>query len=100
MLKRQIDRNMKWQVRKDPQLLWRFWDDEIVVYNTESGDTHLLDSISSEALKNLESSPSSIAELSCLTKSAIESTLDQRLEDYFEKLIMHLWGLRLIEPVG
>ena len=48
---------MKWQVASNQTLPMCCWDDETVVYNPLSGDTHLLDAATADILKLLQHAP-------------------------------------------
>jgi len=52
-----------WGLPEDVSLLWRSWDEEVIVFNRASGQTHLLDALSAEVLKQLERHPASLDEL-------------------------------------
>ena len=47
----------KWELAEGCRLHWISWDDEYVVFDEGSGDTHLLDVLAAEVLKVLEQSP-------------------------------------------
>jgi PqqD family protein of HPr-rel-A system len=53
-------------------LVWRMWEDEFLVYNTTSGQTHHLNLLAGEALRSLEA------------EAAHERELVRRLADQFE----------------
>ena len=46
-----------WRLPEGVELLWRSWDDETVVYNVASQQTHLLDAFSAAALREIEAAP-------------------------------------------
>ncbi len=48
---------MKWQVIAAAKPCFRSWDDELVVFNALSGDTHLLDGAAGEILSALSAAP-------------------------------------------
>ena len=52
-----------WRLPEGVQLLWQTWDDEVIVFNTASGQTHLLDALSATALRDLERGPRTLAQL-------------------------------------
>src|SRR5947208_1548471 len=52
-----------WQVPRENMLTWRVWDDEFLIYNTASGQTHHLNFLAGEALRSLEAEPASASEL-------------------------------------
>ena len=51
---------MKWHVISDQAINCCSWDDEFVFYNKLSGDTHLLGSMVSQILLELQQSPSNV----------------------------------------
>ena len=87
-----------WRITQGCQLLWHTWDEEYVIFNTSSGDTHLLDKVSGEILKILEEQSTDLAQL--VVKSVERLGLDpnpantSRIED----LIAKFCELDLIEP--
>ena len=52
-----------WRVPRENMLTWRIWDDEFLIYNTASGQTHHLNFLAGEALRSLEAEPASTSEL-------------------------------------
>src|SRR5437899_12048026 len=52
-----------WQVPRENMLTWRVWDDEFLVYNTASGQTHHLNLLAGEALRSIEFAPAQTREL-------------------------------------
>ncbi len=88
-----------WGITKGCNLLWRGWDGEQVVYNTGSGDTHLLDWLSAETLKKLESAPASQHDLELWIVSLSEANSLKDPADYIGNLLKILSSEGLIEPV-
>jgi PqqD family protein of HPr-rel-A system len=53
-----------WRLPTGVSLLWQSWDeDEVIVFNRASGQTHLLDAFSAAVLRRIEACPGTIAEL-------------------------------------
>jgi PqqD family protein of HPr-rel-A system len=48
---------MQWQIIEDGALRFRCWDEEFVVYNAFSGDTHILAAPAAELLLMLQGAP-------------------------------------------
>ena len=90
--------HQRWQVTRGRRLFWKVWDDEFVFYDVASGDTHLIDIVSGEALKNLINSPASAGELSAKIESAFELAGDTNLSTHLANLLTKLQELGLIEP--
>ena len=62
-----------WQLAEGCRLHWKAWDDEFVIFDEGSGDTHLLDPLAAEFLKVLEESPGEVPGLARRTRSAARS---------------------------
>jgi len=75
-------------------LLWKSWDGEFVVYNSGSGDTHLLDPLTAEVLKNIQQGPIAPAELAAKLFVSDNESLDA----YLSAVLRKLEELELIEP--
>jgi len=67
----------KWRVTAGWDLLWQFWDGEFVVFNTGSGDTHVLDVFSGEVLRSIEQQPASAAEIATYLADTITLTVEE-----------------------
>ena len=52
-----------WHLPVGVGLPWRSWDDEVVVYNVASQQTHLLDAFSAAVLREIEAAPKTAEEL-------------------------------------
>jgi PqqD family protein of HPr-rel-A system len=53
-----------WRLPADVSLLWQSWEeDEIIVFNRASGQTHLLDAFSAAVLRRIEAAPTTLPEL-------------------------------------
>lgn len=50
------DCSVRWHAVADASLTWREWDGEIVVFNEETGSTHLLNELAGEVLRLLVTS--------------------------------------------
>jgi len=53
-----------WRLPAGVSLLWQSWDeDEVIVFNRGSGQTHLLDAFSAAVLRRIEASPTTTVDL-------------------------------------
>lgn len=52
-----------WHLPEGVGLLWRSWDDEVVVYSVASQQTHLLDAFFAAVLRKIEAAPKTAEEL-------------------------------------
>jgi PqqD family protein of HPr-rel-A system len=96
-------RSASWKVCGPSSLVWRLWDDEYVLLNTASGDTHLLDLLSGEVLRCLEEGPADAEVLAARVLRKMDpgpdrdpSPLAARIED----ILTTLDELGLVEPAG
>jgi PqqD family protein of HPr-rel-A system len=74
-----------WRLPANASLLWQSWDeDEVIVFNRASGQTHLLDAFSAAVLRRIEAAPTTILELQKAFAADLaldESVLRDRLSD-------------------
>ena len=93
-----MDSNMKWRLMSDQALQLRSWDDEFVVYNNLSGDTHLLGSAAAQVLLKLYQAPSDAITLAESLASLLKvEMMDESLAPQIENLLADLNALALIE---
>jgi PqqD family protein of HPr-rel-A system len=91
---------MKWQLMSDQALQLRCWDDEFVVYNNLSGDTHLLGSAAAQILLKLQQAPSDAMTLAeSLASSLRVEMMDEALAPQIAGLLADLNALALIEQI-
>jgi PqqD family protein of HPr-rel-A system len=91
---------MKWQAISTQAVHLRSWDDEFVVYNSLSGDTHLLGAAAGHILTALQHAPSdetSLTESLCETLHA-EPTPEMSLQ--IQAILTDLHKLALIEEAA
>jgi PqqD family protein of HPr-rel-A system len=86
-----------WRITRGCQLLWRRWDEEYIVYNTGSGNTHLLDSISGDVLRYLEEHPSNQQKLAAELAGGLDLNKTPEISSQIEELLIRFRDLGLIE---
>ena len=79
-------------------LVWRVWDDEFLVYNSASGQTHHLNLLAGEALSSLEAEPARPEELICRLAEQFGVSEDSPPMQMIDRLIRELDELGLIAP--
>lgn len=89
----------RWKVNTAFPLQWRNWDDEFVVYNSGSGDTHLLDPVAAKALQSLEQESADLSKLVDRVSGSMEIEPDTEFSAYLEQLLSDLHKLGLIQRV-
>lgn len=88
-----------WRITQGCELCWRSWNEEFVVYNSGSGDTHLLDLLSAEILKKIEEAPVSSKALEEWVAGEVAADSIPEISGYVSKLLLQLHSLALIEAV-
>jgi len=90
---------LHWQLTTPGEFRWVQWGNEWVMYHGASGDTHLLDSLAVEVLKELQRAPSTTAGLveGFIQDGDAESR--RQLSDYIDSLFTTLARFGVIEPV-
>lgn len=84
----------------DQALQLRAWDDEFVVYNNLSGDTHLLGSAAAQVLLKLQQGPSDAITLARSLALLLQvEIMDESLAPQIEKLLADLNALALVEQI-
>lgn len=86
-----------WQIAPGQQLAAWGWDDEFVLYNNLSGDTHLLDADSMALLASLQSAPASIDALVAQLSDGVEPDDLAALPDTMATLLAQLKKLYLVQ---
>ncbi|HXV75664.1 MAG TPA: HPr-rel-A system PqqD family peptide chaperone [Candidatus Polarisedimenticolaceae bacterium] len=82
-------------------LVWRSWDPEqSIVYHCDSGDTHLVNSVTAEVLRVLERSPCTASRIARTIAPRLGVGPDEGLARQVRELLEHLDRVGLAEPVG
>ena len=85
------------RLRARSGLVWRTWDHESVVFNSDSGQTHLLDLVSREALTCLQGAALDVGELSDRMAERLDIDNNDELRLYVERLVSQFDELGLID---
>lgn len=88
-----------YRIFRNCRFSWKRWDNEFVVYNPLSGDTHLLDRFSGEILKSLQDMPKSQLDLAFSLSKEIGTNADEVLTKRIGELLLKFSELNLIEPL-
>lgn len=81
----------------DSALHFRSWNDEFVVYNSLSGDTHLLGATAAQVLLKLQQTPSDVIALAASLAPLMQAEMDEEFSLQIEDLLADLDKLALIE---
>jgi PqqD family protein of HPr-rel-A system len=91
------DNSLAWQLRAGQQLRMLAGNDESVIYNDYSGETHLLSAIAVSILQHLKAIPANLPSISTFLASEWEFESDEELRRTAHALLAELDGLSLIE---
>ena len=86
-----------WQVAKNASLHIHSWDDEFVVYNSASGNTHLLGMLAAQSVIQLQNEPANGSDLLDKISQLLQIQPDDELKDMIEKTLIDLSCLGIIE---
>ena len=89
--------NPKWQVAAEKEFLFRSWDDEFVVYNGATGDTHLLGLVAAQVMLKLQQTPMDAASLAEWVAPLLQTEPDDELVFVIEQILTDFDSLGIIE---
>ncbi|MFQ5783567.1 MAG: HPr-rel-A system PqqD family peptide chaperone [Alphaproteobacteria bacterium] len=95
---RPMSERARWRLPEGVRLVWRAWDDEFVVFNTLSGQTHLLDGVSAAILDALERGPATVDELSRRLAERFDLAIDEALRSRITTICGRFDNLGLADP--
>jgi PqqD family protein of HPr-rel-A system len=87
-----------WRLQPLRDLHWRRWDDEFVVFDLGSGETHLFDALTAAALMCFDSGPLDLDGLTAQIAAELALPRDEGLSPALSELIEGLSRLGLVEP--
>jgi PqqD family protein of HPr-rel-A system len=85
------------QTPSNAHFLFKHWDDECVVYNNLSGETHLLERISAELLYSITDEPKQYQTLLHSLETTFNESSLKDLTNYLDQILEHFQALCLIE---
>ena len=86
-----------WQVAKNTTLHIHSWEDEFVIYNSASGDTHLLGMVAAQSVIRLQQGPSESSGLLKDISQLLQISPDDELKQLIDNTLTDLSGLGIIE---
>jgi PqqD family protein of HPr-rel-A system len=92
--------SIRWAVPSANLLAWRVWDDEFLVYNAASGQTHHLNLLAGEALRSLEAEAADVCELIRRLANQFEMAEESPPLRMINRLIHEFDELGLIAPAA
>jgi len=88
----------RWRLTVAEPCPLRCWEGDYVVYNSLSGDTHLLDIVSGHVLTRILESPARASELRSRVAAFLEVPNDAAVDVQVKEILDALDDLGLIEP--
>lgn len=92
--------NQRCRLAPDAKLLWRRWDDEFVVFNDASGDTHLLETVSGTLLQRIAEGPVDQETLCGLAAKTLGVAAEEVDPDSVERVVDELRRLGLVDRIA
>jgi PqqD family protein of HPr-rel-A system len=92
------EKSTRWKVPDVNALVWRVWEDEFLVYNTISGQTHYLNLLAGEALRSLQAEAAHRCELVRRLADQFRIAEDSSPLQMIDRLIREFDELGLIAP--
>jgi PqqD family protein of HPr-rel-A system len=92
------DHNTRWSVVPNATLHWKIWDDQCVVYNDASGQTHLLDPIPALVIRQIHEGCHNSEALFDEVAKVLDVDLTSHVRMTFEQTLRRLDAAGLIEP--
>lgn len=89
-----------WRIIPGQELHYREWDEEFVLFNDLSGDTHLLGISAIQLLQVLQQSAAGDDALTDSLCASLEIERDGEVEDQVRQLLNDLQSLHLVEMVS
>ena len=93
-----MNSDSRWQVVQGFEFLTHGFDEQLVIYHTGSGHTHLLDILQSEAFAYLQQQSATLYELTSHLQSIFDITTDSDFFAQVEKLLLRLYRFDIVEP--
>lgn len=88
-----------WRLTRGAQLTWQHWDDESVVFDSQTGDTHLVDLVAREGILCLDE-PLDLDALTQRLAARLDVVPDDRLRRYAQQLVARFVSLGLLETAN
>ena len=104
-IKEQNDENLEfqsqyiWRIPADQEILWRHWEGDYVIFNSLSGETHILDIVSGKVLKRIMNGPSTTEDIRSEIGDFLEVRNDSELARAVDKILNGLEDTGLVEAV-
>ena len=88
-----------WHIRADQEILWRHWEGDYVIFNSLSGETHILEITSGKVLKRIMKGPSTTEDIRLEIGDFLEVRNNSELARAVDKILSGLEDAGLVEAV-
>lgn len=92
------DNSRQWRLNRACRLHWRHWDEDYILFNAASGQTHVVNELGADVLRLLEKKSASAGELLEGLAASYGLAPDSELAAGVRRLLVDLDQLGLIEP--
>lgn len=89
---------MKWEIISPQSLHMQAWDNEAVVYDALSGNTHLLSLAAARVLAKIKEAPANAASLAQVMADVEPGGTADEIQATLEAILTELAGISLITP--
>jgi PqqD family protein of HPr-rel-A system len=90
--------DLAWRIWSGGEIALRYWDGDYVVYNSLTGNTHVLDTVAGEVLNAIRAGRGQWSELCRSVADFLDVPNDAAVADNVRKILAQLDELGLIEP--
>ncbi len=103
--KEQRDENLEiqslyiWRIPTDQEIFWRHWEGDYVVFNSLSGETHILDITDGKVLRRIMNGPATTEDIRSEIGEFLKVRNDAELACAVDKILHNLEDAGLVEAV-
>ena len=90
---------MRLQMNPLSDLVYKIWDDEVVLYDDASGHTHLVDVSVLVIIEALQKEPQDFSTLVAMLMDQFDDANELEASDYLQKIVSQLQDIGLIERI-
>ena len=90
----------RWVAPEKQQLLWESWGEQYAVYDTRSGETHLLERTTARLLQRLVACPGTLTDVTQVLSNESGECCDEHSRERNARLLRQLHDAGLVEKAG
>ncbi len=94
---RQAGAEPRWSMCEERVLHWESWGEQHAVFDSLSGETHLLPDLTAHVLRSLENHDSTVTQLVVALCGETDDSCDEKFVIYINRLLQQLQVLGLVE---